>query len=69
MLNNEEKEELMQAVYACAACGILKESLEMVQKSVQYALAGRSEEADYANFVSDELQKLATYYHEKVTIS
>ena len=68
MLSNEEKEQLMQVVYSCAATGILRESLEMIEKSVKYALDGRTEEAEWADFVSEELQKLATQYHEKVTI-
>ena len=68
MLSNEEKENLMQVVYSCAATGILRESLEMVKQSVKYALEERTEEAEWADFVSEELQKIAIQYHEKITI-
>lgn len=68
MLSNEEKEQLMQVVYSCAATGILRESLEMMKKSVKYVLDGRTEEAEWSEFVSKELEKIATQYREKVTI-
>ena len=68
MLTDEEKILCMQAVYACASVGILRESVEMIEKSLNYESNGRTKEADYAKFVSDELEKMAVYYHEKVII-
>lgn len=68
MLTDEEKIMCMQVVYACASVGILREAVEMIEKSLNYETNGRTKEADYAKFVSDELQKMAVYYNEKVII-
>lgn len=68
MVSNEEKEQLMQVVYSCAAAGIFRESLEMFNKSLKYASEKKTEEAEWSNFVSEELRKIAIQYSEKSTI-
>lgn len=67
-ISNKEKDVLMQAVYACAANGLERESLDMITKACNYAMNGKKEEALYASFVSDMLDKMANDYKKKITI-
>ena len=67
-ISYKKREELMQVVFACAANGLERESLDMITQACDYAGKGDKEKANYCVFISDKLDEMAREYKKKITL-